>query len=80
MTLLTAVTLMPPYTHSDVQFLVGSLPSSWGSPGAFPALASLELEGCNVQGPLPAEWGSPAALQRLQSLHLTACSITGMLQ
>jgi hypothetical protein len=37
----------------------GSLPASWGSPGAFPALQYMGLAGNNLTGSLPDSWAAP---------------------
>ena len=62
--------------------LTGTLPSSWGSNGSFPSLATLDLgsDSANINpfsGPLPPEWGSPTSFQKLTELSLANCSITG---
>lgn len=48
--------------------VTGTLPTSWGSPGAFPNLSLLTLELTNLSGTLPPSWGNGSfpALQQLQ--------------
>ena len=48
----------------------GTLPASWGSPGAFPALASLVLDELPLTGSLPPSWGSNTSLPALTTLTL----------
>lgn len=59
--------------------MTGTLPLSWGSKGAFPALTDLDLEGLSLSGTLPAGYGSLTAFQQLQTLVIYNCNITGML-
>ncbi len=46
----------------------GSLPSSWGSPGAFPRLQILALQNNSLTGGVPAEWEEPGAMRYLQEM------------
>lgn len=46
----------------------GSLPVSWGRPGAFPVLKELRLEGQRFTGALPTEWAAPGAFPALEIL------------
>lgn len=43
--------------------LAGSVPPTWGQPGAFPALQFLDIKSCILTGTLPSSW--PPALQYL---------------
>ena len=38
-------------------YLTGTLPPSWGSPGAFPQLSLLRIDNNALTGSLPAAWG-----------------------
>lgn len=48
--------------------LASTLPASWASPAAFPALRHLLLDHNRLRGPLPAEWGSNASWPALEQL------------
>lgn len=48
--------------------LSGTLPASWGAPGAFPRLASLGLAGNSLMGSLPPGWGDNGSLPQLEAL------------
>ncbi len=49
----------------------GSLPASWGTPGAFPALQYMGLAGNNLTGSLPGSWA--AAGEAPFALHTSSC-------
>lgn len=58
----------------------GSLPMSWGVPGALASLRVLALKNNSLDGPLPAAWGnSTAALPSLTILSLDANKLSGSL-
>ena len=59
--------------------LAGTLPSEWGSHGAWGALQELYLEGNKFTGTLPASWGSNGSFSRLNTLLLSANQLTGPL-
>ena len=48
----------------------GTLPDSWGSPGAFPKLSYLGLYDLPLTGPLPAAWSGNDCLPSLGTLYL----------
>ena len=48
----------------------GTLPDSWGVPGAFPELNTLTVFGMPLTGTLPASWSSNVSLPSLLSLGL----------
>ena len=50
--------------------IIGSIPATWGSPGAWPALTDLILHVTNLTGTLPAPWGGETALPSLTSLEI----------
>lgn len=47
-----------PLRYLNDNQLSGSLPASWGGPGAFPQLSLLRLDDNRLTGGLPASWGS----------------------
>lgn len=50
----------------------GTLPPSWGSLEAFPALLSLVLRITNLSGPVPPAWAGHGAFPALTVLELTS--------
>ena len=59
-----------PHSLTQVHTNAGTLPDSWGVPGAFPELNAMTVFGMPLTGTLPALWGSNASLPSLQSLGL----------
>lgn len=57
----------------------GSLPPSWGDPGAFSELLFIQCENTSMTGSLPGSWGSPTAFKSLISLYLDGIDFTGTL-
>ncbi len=55
---------------------VGTLPSTWASPEAFPSLSTLILA-CSCIGALPPTWQSPSSFPQLQVLAVQAPNLTG---
>ena len=60
--------------------VAGSLPESWGSPGAFPQLRVLAMRNSSLQGPLPQSWGnSSRAMPSLTILTMDSNKLSGSL-
>lgn len=60
--------------------VAGSLPESWGSPGAFPQLRVLAMRNSSLQGPLPQAWGnSSKAMPSLTILTMDSNKLSGSL-
>ena len=57
--------------------MTGSLPASWGSPGAFPSLLELYLDGISFTGSLPSSWAAVGAFPELGVLGLWGTALTG---
>lgn len=56
--------LLPRSYLNNNQF-TGSLPATWGGPGAFPQLALLRLDDNRLTGGLPGSWGGNSSLPNL---------------
>ncbi|PSC69697.1 Serine threonine-kinase CTR1 isoform A [Micractinium conductrix] len=57
-----------------------SLPSEWGTAGAFPKLTALYLdENGKLTGPLPAAWSNAGAWRSLEILSITSTNLKGSL-
>ena len=53
--------------------MAGTLPSSWGVHGSFPALSNLTLANNNLSGSLPVSWGlNPQRVPRFKHLQWLA--------
>ena len=48
--------VLPRYLNDNQ--LTGSIPVTWGEPGAFPQLSLLRVDSNRLDGTLPAAWGS----------------------
>lgn len=61
-------------TSELAALLAGSLPISWGAPGAFPALQYMGLAGTDLTGSLPGSWAAPG--EAPFAVHTTSTSST----
>jgi len=55
----------------------GSLPTGWGTAGAFPALQVLDVSYNTLTGSLPSSWGASGVLTSLNQLNVAGNSISG---
>ncbi len=72
------VQMLPKHAKSLTHAIsIGTLPSSWGSPGVSSALSWLELGQNSLSGSLPEAWSSEAAFPKLPFLHIFSCGVSG---
>jgi len=66
-----------PSAPNHVALHAGSLPTGWGTAGAFPALQVLDVSYNTLTGSLPSSWGASGVLTSLNQLNVAGNSISG---
>ena len=56
---------------------LGSLPTQWGTAGAFDTLRSLDLSSNKLTGSLPSTWGASGVLTNLNQLDVSSNELSG---
>lgn len=76
---LSAVCECAALSSLGLRLTAGSVPMSWTSVGAFPALSTLVIVNTSITGTLPSAWGDSHTFLALQNLYLQELGMTGTL-